>query len=63
MKLSLHKVVKISIKKIEEFTRENGKSTSHDFKNCTIIIENDKGENFEIDLYSEQDFTIENLNS
>jgi hypothetical protein len=62
MKLQLHNVQKITLKQIKEFTRANGKSTYHDFKTLTIIIEVD-GQKFEIDLFSEQDLTIENLNS
>jgi hypothetical protein len=62
MKLQLHNVQKITLKRIEEFTRANGKSKHHDFKTLTIIIEVD-GQKFEIDLFSEQDLTIENLNA
>jgi len=62
MNISIHRVQKITLKRIEEFTRANGKSKHHDFKTLTIIIEIDN-QKFEIDLFSEQDLTIENLNA
>ena len=58
MKLQLHGVVQISVKPIKEFTKENGLAKYSDFKTRQIVIEDEKGQKFEIDLFSESDLEL-----
>jgi len=65
MKLQIHNVVKITANPVAEFTRANGLAQSHEFKTRTFIIEDNKGQKFEIDVFAEidVDLTCENLNT